>query len=361
MRPVTVGIMHPEPAIGAGPLVRWLAEARAELAERHRVAFLAAGADDVVMLSSRPDELSFGERLRSMVAGDPPGVRPAGLIILGSGAIPLATPDDRRAFVAAAGAEDHRALANNRYSADIVAISRADEVIADIPDLATDNALPRWLEEARGYAVTDLSRRWRLAIDLDSPVDLVMTADESVRGYPERTAAVRDRVEALRAVAGSRRSEILVAGRTSAATLRWLERHTASRTRAIVEERGLRTARGEQRPPASVLGALLDRDGPGSVGRHLARLSEAAVIDTRVLLAHRLGSDERSWPTAEDRFASDLLCPPVITDPWLRELTNGALEAPIPILLGGHTLVGPGLRLILGRSWARRAPDLPLP
>ena len=206
---------------------------------------------------------------------------PAGLIILGSGAIPLATADDRRAFVAAAGAEDHRALANNRYSADIVAISRANEVIADIPDLATDNALPRWLEEARGYAVTDLSRRWRLAIDLDSPVDLVMTADESVQGSPERAAAVRDRVEAFRAVAGSRRAEILVAGRTSAWTLRWLERHTASRTRAIVEERGLRTACQDQRPPASVLGALLDRDGPGSVGRHLARLSEAAVIDTR--------------------------------------------------------------------------------
>ena len=85
------------------------------------------------------------------------------------------------------------------------------------------------------------------------------------------------------------------------------------------------------------------------------------MIDTRVLLAHRLGSDERSWPSAEDRFASDLLCPPVISDPWLRELTKGAVEAPIPILLGGHTLVGPGLRLILGRSWPRHTPDLPLP
>jgi hypothetical protein len=356
MRPVTVGIMHPEAAIGAGPLVRWLADARARLAERHRVAFLAAGADDVVILGGRPDELSFGERLRSMVADDrpnglgPTGSRPSGWIVLGSGAIPLSTPGDLRAFVAAARAEDRQALANNRYSADVVAISRADEVIADVPDLATDNGLPRWLEEARGYAVSDLARRWRLAIDLDSPVDLVITGEESVRESPERVAAVRDRVEAFRAAAGSRRSEILVAGRTSAATLHWLERHTPSRTRAIVEERGLRTAAPGQRPPASVLGAVLDADGPGSVGSHIARLADAAVIDTRVLLAHRLGPDERQWPSAEDRFASDLLCPSVIADPWLRELTAGALEAPIPILLGGHTLVGPGLRLILGRS-----------
>ena len=110
-----------------------------------------------------------------------------------------------RAFVTAAGADDRRALANNRYSADIVAVSRADEVIPDVPDLATDNALPRWLEEARGYAVTDLARRWRLAIDLDSPIDLVVTRDESVGEFPERVAAVRDRVEAFRAAAGSRR------------------------------------------------------------------------------------------------------------------------------------------------------------
>ena len=42
-----------------------------------------------------------------------------------------------------------------------------------------------------------------------------------------------------------------------------------------------------RRPAASVLGALLDRDGPESFGAHLARLSDAAIVDTRVLLAHR--------------------------------------------------------------------------
>src|SRR4051812_37997 len=111
MRPVTVGIMHPEPAIDAGPLVRWLADARARLAELHRAAFLAAAADDVVIVSGRPDELSFGKRLRSMVASHgPDALRPAGLIVLGSGAIPLATPRDLAAFVATARADDRRAL-----------------------------------------------------------------------------------------------------------------------------------------------------------------------------------------------------------------------------------------------------------
>ena len=139
-----------------------------------------------------------------------------------------------------------------------------------------------------------------------------------------------------------------MAGRTSSTSLRWLERRTASRTRALVEERGLRTIFAGQRPPASVLGLLLERDGPFGLGTLLARLADAAIIDTRVLLAHRLGADERRWPVPEDRFASDLLLHERIADPWLRELTAAAAAAPIPVLLGGHTLVGPGLRLAIG-------------
>ena len=91
-----------------------------------------------------------------------------------------------------------------------------------------------------------------------------------------------------------------------------------------------------------MLGLLLDRDGPASLGSHLERLGDAAVVDTRVLLAHRFGADEREWPPAEDRFASDLLLPDRVADPWLRDLTASVVGARIPVALGGHTLVGRG-------------------
>ena len=145
------------------------------------------------------------------------------------------------------------------------------------------------------------------------------------------------------------RAELVVSGRTSARELGWLERRTACRVRALVEERGLRAAGARPstpRPPGSTLGMLLDRDGPDALGTILARLGDAAVVDSRVLIAHRLGPDERRWPTAEDRFASDLLLTDRVADPWLRALTVSAATAPIPVALGGHTLVGPGLRLV---------------
>jgi hypothetical protein len=72
-------------------------------------------------------------------------------------------------------------------------------------------------------------------------------------------------------------------------------------------------------------------------------------VDTRVLLAHRLGAVERAWPPPEDRFAADLLLPDRVVDPWLRSLAEAAAAAPVPVVLGAHSLVGPGVRLALRR------------
>ena len=289
-------------------------------------------------------------------------LQPAGLVVLGAGSIPLATPADLQAFVAAAASDRPGALANHAYSADAIAIACAPDALRDLPDLTSDNALPRWLEEVAGVHVRDLRARRRLAVDIDSPADLLVL--EGARGTPELplpdeedAVPVRDRIRALRNLARDPGAELLVAGRTSSADLRWLERNTRSRTRAIIEERGLRTAsagmaigRPNRRPARSVLGTLLERDGPGSLGAHAAALSDGALLDTRVLLAHRLGADERGWPSAEDRFASDLLLAGRVRDPWLAELTSSAAGASVPILLGGHGLVGPGARLALRPS-----------
>jgi hypothetical protein len=100
------------------------------------------------------------------------------------------------------------------------------------------------------------------------------------------------------------------------------------------------------RHPRATIGRLLDRDGPQALGSVVAGLADAAILDSRVLLADRLGADEADWPCAEDRFASDLLLADRVNDPWLRELTAAAASASVPILLGGHTLVGPGVPLL---------------
>ena len=365
MGAVDVIILHPLPSPTAGPLETALAGVRLDLAERNRSAFLAGGAETARVVAGPPDQRPFGVRLSELRAGLGPG---RGLVILGSGALPLATPADLRAFVAAATAAEPLALVNNRYSADVVAVSAtANAILGRLPDaFPTDNALPRWLAEVGGVRVVDLRGRWRLAMDLDSPLDAILVAaarpgqtDRLPASLAPAAARLGPVVDAVRAILTDRRAELVVAGRASAATLGWLERAARCRVRALVEERGLRAssslalgdpASASPRRPRSILGMVLDAGGPGVVGDRLAELGDGAVVDTRVLLAHRLGGDEAAWPSAGARFASDLLDPRGVDDPWLAELTAAATAAPIPILLGGHSLVGPGIRLVGSRS-----------
>jgi hypothetical protein len=367
VRPVLVLIFHATAPSDAGPLVRALADARGALAERQRAAFLAAGADTAEVVAGPPDGLTFGERLAGAIRARVGATATGGVVILGSGSIPLARATDLRRFVESAAGPGVQALANNRYSADVVAVSRAAD-LAGLPPLPADNALPRWLEERAGVAVTDLRSRWRLGVDIDTPLDLIVLRDPAASAIAATAPLIGERLAALADVLSNRRAELLVAGRVSAATLGWLQRGVACRVRALVEERGLRAASNlaqsgataNGRPPRSVLGELLDRDGPESLAATVAKLADAAVIDTRVLLAHRHGADESAWPSAEDRFASDLLLPQCVTDPWLRALTGSAVSASAlstaappsdhPVLLGGHTLVNGGLRLLATRA-----------
>ena len=363
MPPVTVLILAPTLPDGAGPFARILDAARTALAEHHRQQFLAAGASQVVVRREPPDSTPFGARLQRLAGELLAGAGPAGLVVLGAGSIPLANARDLADFIAAAAAEAPGALANHRYSADAIAIARADLLLSSLPpELDSDNALPRFLAERAGVTVADLRRRRHLAMDVDSPLDVLLLADTHVGPVlPVLDAAdaepVRRAVAALRAVAADPGGELLLAGRVSSVDLGWVERNTRSRTRAWIEERGLRTAsagvlvgRANRRPARSVLGELLERDGPSALGRIVASMADGALIDSRVLMAHRYGAAEHNWPTPEDRFASDLLLANRVRDPWLAELTASAAEAPVPVMLGAHSLVGPGVRNVLGAS-----------
>ncbi len=259
---VTVLVLHPPLAAGAGPLTAALDAARRALAVRHRAGFLGAGAVVVAIVEEARDE-PFGARLRRLAGS----IATPGLVVLGSGALALARAADYRAFVEAAASDDLQALANNRFSADAVAVSRA-AILRDLPDLPSDNALPRWLDEVAGCPVADLRGRTRLAIDLDSPADVVIAG----RAVP---AAVADSpfprtLAAMQSVMTDRRLELTVAGRTSAGTLAALERRAACRVRAIVEERGLRAAsRLAQAPsqPAGSVGSTAQAGSPGWAAR----------------------------------------------------------------------------------------------
>jgi hypothetical protein len=360
MRPVTVVIFHRSAGRDDAAYSRLLAEARERLAGYQAELFRGAGADRVLVAPGTPrEDLSWGRMLAGLVAAE----RIRGLVVLGSGAAVRLRLDDARRLVAAASSPGRHAATNNRYSSDMCAVSDAAP-LADLPPLPGDNALPRWLEESAGFEVDQLPGRARLAFDLDSPLDLAILA-ASGAAFPRPLRALAHehgltvpRLDDLRAVTANPRRELLVFGRSPSRTMAWLERNVPCRVRFLAEERGLRastplalgaiaTLPARQRPPRATLGRLLETHGPGALGEIVRDLADGAVIDSRVLLADHLGPEEDAWPAAEDRFASDLLRADAVEDRWLRAVTASAAASPMPILLGGHTLVGPGLPLLL--------------
>jgi hypothetical protein len=60
----------------------------------------------------------------------------------------------------------------------------------------------------------------------------------------------------------------------------------------------------------------------------------------------------RVWPPAGDRFNSDLYRADAIDDPFVRQFTEAAQACPIPVVLGGHSLVAGGLYVLVEAAWA---------
>jgi hypothetical protein len=348
-------IFHRPAGAGEPQLVRFLADVRWELAQRQAELFERAGAAAPSFIDEWYEDQAFGEVMRRLAPAR------GGVIVLGSGAVARLNLADARLLVAVAASGRAEALTNNRYSSDIVALGRAS-VLRKLPALPSDNALPRWLEEIAGVAVEELPGRDRLALDLDTPLDVCLAA--LARGVaPWLRKAIDDaglavpRLDDLRSLVRDPVKELLVFGRSGSRTLAWLERNVRCRVRFLAEERGLRASSPlaiggasphPARQPNSTLSLLLDERGPSALSEIVAELVDAAIIDTRILLAARLGSDESGWPASADRFASDLHDHAAVKDAWLKKLTRSAAESDRPILLGSHSLVGPGVKLVIG-------------
>ena len=92
----------------------------------------------------------------------------------------------------------------------------------------------------------------------------------------------------------------------------------------------------------SLLGFVLEDLGAEYLVERLDGISDAIFWDTRVLLGH-LGR----WPDEADRFEADLGRWERVRDPALARLCRAAGQAKHPFVLGGHSVVAGGLRLLV--------------
>ena len=317
-----------------------VATANAEFAAR------AAALGARIELDSPREDFHWGKRLSALVdryAAQTP-------LYIGGGSGALMSTDDWRAVAQRALQQPNLVVTNNYYSCDFAAWSPG-AALRQIEPPELDNDLAYRLGERAGLEIAALPKNAATQLDIDTPTDLLSISfhpgvGKNLRAFLDGAPLDTTRTQRVLSVLGNYSATALMAGRVSAAMPLWLERETRCQWRIYSEERGMRAsgrqARGEAR---SLLGYFLEQRDARSFFAALARLADAAVIDSRVLFAHH-----RLHPSAEDRFSSDLLLAEQIGDSFIREFTHAAREASIPILLGGHSLVSGGMYALVEAS-----------
>jgi hypothetical protein len=321
------------------------------------------GGLSVIRADDPPGEsFHFGRRLAALIEAyslDP-------VLYFGGGSAPLVDSTVGAmivGLVAHAASASSRAvppqivLTNNLHSSDWTAISGIEAALPLIRQANRDNSIAWQLRESGAYDVRVLSGiRPATSMDIDTPSDLAIIARHP-NLLPELRSVVTDPrlsaipVDGLLDVIAQEGKTLALIGRVSPLAWQAFNKVAQIWTRVIAEERGMvaseRQDRGEVR---SMLVPWIDARGLDGFFEDLAGMADAALFDSRVLFAAK-----GLQPDAADRFASDLFWHETVRDPWLREFTRAAARAPIPIILGGHSVVSGGLHALVEIIQSRAA------
>ncbi len=301
----------------------------------------------------RPFE--FGARLTELIRRH----RVSRLLYVGAGAAPLMSTAGWEAVLTAFAEIEVGLLTNNLHSSDWIAVAPAEVISAYAHRLPTDNAMAWVLHREAGLPARVWPRSTASLLDLDTPVDALIAAQ-----HPQAPAALREavartgwdpsRVRRIQTLLRTPGSRLILAGRVPSWAWVALERHAQIWTRVFSEERGMQASarmhRGEVR---SLVYAYLQTVGPRRFFETLAELADGALLDIRVWMAAA-----GRWPSPADRYAADLFAISEIRDPMIREWIEAAAQAPLTLLVGGHTLVAAGLVALLEAAFD--IPQVPL-
>lgn len=281
----------------------------------------------------------FGQRLAGLLgesAADP-------FFYWGAGSLPLLPRDTlAEALAEVAASPTPLAITNNPLSSDWL-IGNCPEAVRARPNrLERDNMLGPVLAFEAAVEVRGLPASAATRLDIDTPADLLLlslhphcgaTLADYLRADPRGHET--SRWPAAAQILSTPGNRVTFIGRIASAAWAYVEKHTRAWTRVFSEERGMnasgRQSAGQVR---SLVAAHLAHVGPDAFFDELSQMADLVFFDTRVALAH-----QQRWPSPADRYASDLGLPEEIEDEFLRELTRAAINAPMPVVLGGHGVV----------------------
>ncbi|OQY19328.1 MAG: hypothetical protein B6I34_09685 [Anaerolineaceae bacterium 4572_32.1] len=300
----------------------------------------------------RPDEpFHFGRRLARLI--ERYGAQR--VLYSGGASAPLLSFERWAEMLIRLGEAERLVVTNNIHSCDWLGFTSAAEMLPLIAQEASDNALAWIMAHEKGLPVESLPASAATRFDLDTPLDLLIAQRHPdigphLRRFLDGLGWESPQLEGVLAEMEREGGNLAVVGRVSAVAWAELERATHCWVRVFAEERGMRASGRQERGEArSLLADYLELVGVESFFAELAELTNGVLFDNRVILAAR-----GLWPSALDRFNSDLYRWDKIKEPFLRRFTQAAAEARVPVVLGGHSIVAGGLMALVESFEAKR-------
>jgi hypothetical protein len=293
----------------------------------------------------------FGRRLAALIERS--GAKR--VLCAGGASAPLMAIDEWTDVLSRLTEADQLVVTNNVHSCDWVGFVVDADVLSLVADQSTDNSVAWALTDDLGLECWSGAATAATRFDIDTPADLLLAQQHPriaphLRRYLDSLALDISRIEAVLAEMARDGGSLALIGRASPAVWDALDRATRCWVRVFAEERGMRASgRMDRCEVRSLIADHASLVGPPAFFDQLARLVNGALIDDRVFLA-----SNGLWPPARDRYNSDLYRWELVEDPYLRQLTRAAAECPVPVVLGGHSVVAGGLMALIEIHQARQ-------
>jgi hypothetical protein len=290
------------------------------------------------------EDFHFGRRLAGLIERS----RATRVLYSGGASAPLMDTDKWIEALSRLIESDDRIVTNNVHSCDWVGFATTVDVLSVLARQRTDNAVAWALTNELGLGYWSGSASAATRFDIDTPADILMAHEHPrigphLRHYLDGLALDRSRVEAVLSEMARDGGSLALIGRASPAVWESLDSATRCWVRVYAEERGMRASgRMERGEVGSLLADYAALVGFEPFFDKLAGLVNGALIDDRVFLAA-----QGLWPSAADRYNSDLYRWECVQNPFLRDLTRAAAGCRVPIVLGGHSVVAGGLMTLV--------------
>ncbi|UMZ74949.1 hypothetical protein [Natranaerofaba carboxydovora] len=277
------------------------------------------------------------------------------VLILGGGSTPFLGKYEisniAKKLVSAKNKESSLLYSNNPQSGDIVGFTPASS-INELEPPDSDNALVMGLRYDVGLNFELMPFSAGILFDIDTPTELFFLLDNPRTGDKIKNIIANlepyekeminegmERFKKIKEVLAGYYEDVVLIGRISGVTVNNINENIKVRLRVFSEERGMKAmGRVGRKEVSSLLGYFIKDVGIDRFFSYLESLGKAAIIDSRVIF-HHFDAGERT----SDRFYSDLFMPDKIKNDFVREFTKRAIEAKVPVILGGHSLISGGI------------------